>query len=282
MKTLFLILFFITMSFCSMAQKWAVPGAKWSYGYSWMSPPSYFTFFIMKDTIVNGKSCQQIGNDQSLKYYNYFQNDTVFMLLNGKFRPTYYFNVNAGDTVSFYNIGNCNEKDSVLLAVIDSITLYNPSLPLKKYNTTLLLDSTSSIFISRFDYTERIGSDKIVYPYFECVIDPELFSLICYTDDELLQNNLSGDCVASVGERTIFRSDAFPNPFSNNLQIKIENAQLNDAELVLTDLLGRTVAREKLRTELTNFNTQDWEKGMYVWSLVEDGLVVKSGKVVKE
>jgi hypothetical protein len=58
--------------------------------------------------------------------------------------------------------------------------------------------------------------------------------------------------------------------------------ELNDAEFIITDLLGRTVAREKLRTELTNFSTQDWAKGMYVWSLVEDGLVVKSGKVVKE
>lgn len=78
------------------------------------------------------------------------------------------------------------------------------------------------------------------------------------------------------------RAQVFPNPFNNNLQIKIENAQLNDAELIITDLLGRTVAREKLRTELTNFDTQDWANGMYVWSLVEDGLVVKSGKVVKE
>jgi hypothetical protein len=60
------------------------------------------------------------------------------------------------------------------------------------------------------------------------------------------------------------------------------NPANTEVELIITDLLGRAVAREKLRTELTNFNTQDWAKGMYVWSLVEDGLVVKSGKVVKE
>jgi len=78
------------------------------------------------------------------------------------------------------------------------------------------------------------------------------------------------------------RAQVFPNPFTNTLQIKIENAQLNGAELIITDLLGRTVAREKLQTELTTFSTQDWAAGMYVWSLVEDGLVVKSGKVVKE
>jgi len=78
------------------------------------------------------------------------------------------------------------------------------------------------------------------------------------------------------------RAQVFPNPFTNTLQIKIENAQLNGAELIITDLLGRTVAREKLQKELTTFYTQNWAEGIYVWSLVEDGLVVKSGKVVKE
>jgi hypothetical protein len=247
-----------------------------------MSPPTYFTFSVLKDTIVNGKNCQQIGNTQSLKFYNYLQNDTVFMLLNGKFRPTYYFNVNVGDTISFYNNGFCNENDSVLFAVIDSITLYNSTLSFKKYNTTLLLDSSSTIFIPTFSYTERLGSDKIIYPYFECVIDPELYSLICYTDNELLLNNLSGDCVASVDERMLPRSAEFPNPFSSNLQIKIENPQLNGAELVITDLLGRTVAKQTLLQELSTFSTQDWANGMYVWSLVEEGRLVRSGKLVKE
>jgi len=78
------------------------------------------------------------------------------------------------------------------------------------------------------------------------------------------------------------RAQVFPNPFTNTLQIKIENAQLNGAELIITDLLGRTVAREKLQKELTTFYTQNWAEGIYVWSLVEDGLVVKSGKLVKE
>ena len=74
----------------------------------------------------------------------------------------------------------------------------------------------------------------------------------------------------------------FPNPIQDYVSIKVTNAQLNGAELIITDLLGRTVAKQTLLQELTTFSTQDWANGMYVWSLVEDGRLVRSGKLVKE
>ena len=74
----------------------------------------------------------------------------------------------------------------------------------------------------------------------------------------------------------------FPNPIKDYVSIKVTNAQLNGAEIVITDLLGRTVAKQTLLQELTTFSTQDWANGMYVWSLVEDGRLVRSGKLVKE
>lgn len=73
-----------------------------------------------------------------------------------------------------------------------------------------------------------------------------------------------------------------PNPLQDYLQIKIINAQFNGTELVISDLLGRTVAKQTLLQELTTLPTQDWVNGMYVWSLVEDGRLVRSGKLVKE
>jgi hypothetical protein len=74
----------------------------------------------------------------------------------------------------------------------------------------------------------------------------------------------------------------FPNPIQDFVSIKVTNAQLNGAELIITDLIGRTVAKQTLLQELTSFSTQDWSNGMYVWSLVEDGRLVRSGKLVKE
>lgn len=78
------------------------------------------------------------------------------------------------------------------------------------------------------------------------------------------------------------RVQVFPNPIKDYVSIKVTNAQLNGAELIITDLLGRTIAKQTLLQELTTFSTQDWANGMYVWSLVEDGRLVRSGKLVKE
>jgi len=78
------------------------------------------------------------------------------------------------------------------------------------------------------------------------------------------------------------RVQVFPNPIQDYLSIKVTNAQLNGAELIITDLLGRTIAKQTLLQELTTFSTQDWANGMYVWSLVEEGRILRSGKLVKE
>jgi hypothetical protein len=108
-----------------------------------------------------------------------------------------------------------------------------------------------------------------------------------YIDDVLVVDvdsleSLTADIKTPREEMLTPKVQVFPNPTQEYVSIKVTQAQLNGAELIVTDLLGRTVTKQTLLQELTSFSTQDWSNGMYVWSLVEDGRLVRSGKLVKE
>jgi hypothetical protein len=190
MKNLFLILFAL-MSFCSMAQKWAVPGAKWDYRYNYFQFLSSPSLSILKDTTVIGVSCKQIGGYNNKMWYAYESNDTVFFYVGGKFYPTYYFGANAGDTLSFYtNRESACSLDTILFAVVDSVTFVNQSsISLKKYNLTWLNYTVfGQVGIYNDFYIERLGFQSYVYPYFSCFIDDEIYVLCSYSDNDITQS----------------------------------------------------------------------------------------------
>jgi hypothetical protein len=108
-----------------------------------------------------------------------------------------------------------------------------------------------------------------------------------YIDDVLVVDVdslefLTADIKTPREEMLTPKVQVFPNHIQEYVSIKVTNAQLNGVELFITDLLGRTIAKQTLLQELTSFSTQDWSNGMYVWSLVEDGRIVRCGKLVKE
>lgn len=74
----------------------------------------------------------------------------------------------------------------------------------------------------------------------------------------------------------------FPNPLHDFFQIQINNAQLNNASILVTDLLGRKTISQKIEGEITTIQTNTWASGLYLWSIIENNIQVKSGKVIKE
>lgn len=74
----------------------------------------------------------------------------------------------------------------------------------------------------------------------------------------------------------------FPNPVNDFLQFQITNAQLNNASILVTDLLGRKITSQNVKGELTTLQTSLWSSGLYLWSIIENERIVKSGKIIKE
>ena len=72
---------------------------------------------------------------------------------------------------------------------------------------------------------------------------------------------------------------AFPNPGHDNLNIKTD---LQSAEIMVFDVLGRMLCNQSISENIININTSSWPSGMYLWRLVSDDMVIKTGKWVKE
>jgi hypothetical protein len=78
----------------------------------------------------------------------------------------------------------------------------------------------------------------------------------------------------------------YPNPFTSQLEVKLLNENLRQANVVLSDISGRTVLRQNLEMGLTKehtLNTQNLPAGVYVLTLSDaQGNVLQRQKVVKQ
>ena len=71
----------------------------------------------------------------------------------------------------------------------------------------------------------------------------------------------------------------FPNPFSDNLNITINDEELSEVNLY--DVLSRNVLQQKFTSSIS-LNTFQLEKGIYIYEVRNKNGVIKTGKVVKQ
>ena len=94
--------------------------------------------------------------------------------------------------------------------------------------------------------------------------------------------NLLHGCLIGVDE---IESNAllscYPNPFSETTTISYEFQSPGKAELVITDMLGNEVLKEKLvqQTDTYTLNKGHLRPGMYFYSLMINGKVIKTNKL---
>jgi PKD domain len=73
----------------------------------------------------------------------------------------------------------------------------------------------------------------------------------------------------------------FPNPFQGHLRVTIENEMLDGATLLLYNQLGQLVQQEQMQLGINPLATERLTTGAYYWLVRSEGMVVKSGMVVK-
>ena len=202
MKRYFTTVFLLVVILSAHAQKWGAPAAVMkfnSYGYH---PPSYGGKLYNTDTIIQGQHyIYTIGS--GMPSLSYFSGDTVYFYLNGAFRPSMYFGVNIGDTVSFYNKNHCTVSDTLVQGIIDSTSyIYLGSDSFKVYRFLILTHGVySNVFPDslHMNYAEKLGFviytgpvlDKYVDPLFYCqpptgADDSGDFGLCNYGDSTIL------------------------------------------------------------------------------------------------
>jgi N-acetyl-anhydromuramyl-L-alanine amidase AmpD len=89
---------------------------------------------------------------------------------------------------------------------------------------------------------------------------------------------------AAIGINEIVKANGFaiyPNPFTNNITVKLNTLSSNDGKITLTDVLGREVFAVKLEDTTKTINTTSLAQGIY-WITIENGKDRFTSKLVKE
>lgn len=241
MQKILLSLFLLYSGLC-FSQNWCPPGAQWTYVYGGYCYGGYSRLNYVKDTIVLSQPCKKItettittgcfstGIDTSYlpSIYTYSQNDTVFFLRDGLFRPYYFYTAKVGDTLTIYN-QECN-SDTLLHQLVDStgtVVLNNDSL---RFYTTHNINTISNyVYPKKLLVIEKIGAvDNYMIPYFPCHTDATGYSIRCYQSDVFLSYNFTPKvkCDYIYTETTNLPEYSItitPNPAFNMLTINSNN-----------------------------------------------------------
>ncbi len=86
----------------------------------------------------------------------------------------------------------------------------------------------------------------------------------------------------AVKENTLLKNmNVYPNPVENELTIEVQLAREEKVYYVITDALGKVVAKNELTSSKTTINTATLDRGMYFLSVTSDDQVLKTTKLMK-
>ncbi|MEO7976543.1 T9SS type A sorting domain-containing protein [Flavobacterium sp.] len=74
----------------------------------------------------------------------------------------------------------------------------------------------------------------------------------------------------------------YPNPTSNWLVLEIKNSVIENVNYQLFDLNGRLILNEKINSETTTINLEQFPSAVYLLKVLENNKEVKTFKIIKK
>ncbi|MBK7669714.1 MAG: T9SS type A sorting domain-containing protein [Sphingobacteriaceae bacterium] len=71
----------------------------------------------------------------------------------------------------------------------------------------------------------------------------------------------------------------YPNPSKDYFIVDLKNNSINNSVIILYDVLGKEVKRQKISESKTNIQ-HDLQKGIYFYTVSSDSEKIQSGKLV--
>ncbi|MFT6923967.1 MAG: hypothetical protein ACJA1C_002987 [Crocinitomicaceae bacterium] len=103
-----------------------------------------------------------------------------------------------------------------------------------------------------------------------------------------IDNNLPGNCNVGIEEQEFIAlyHKAWPNPFTNQLAIGFSTFGIGEVVVQIRDLAGRLVEEQDLGEKpggahAIEVNSNAWDRGNYIYTILFDGAVLHSGKLAK-
>jgi hypothetical protein len=92
--------------------------------------------------------------------------------------------------------------------------------------------------------------------------------------NKMLSNNVKSELNSTY-------ISAFPNPATNYVLFKIENTEINNLKLCITDILGKTIYDSNLISNNTQIDLTKYKKGVYTFLIKENNKIVKIFKIIR-
>jgi len=302
-----LIFFCLLFYFCGFTQIGYDEGTSWHYGFETYIIPGILTSYfpqiltIEGDTLINGEIFQKIVKNKdshkwdiqtpfSVEYIRKKDNKVFwFNQQNGNISILYDFAAEPGDSWTI-SINECE-----LIIKVDSVSYSNYNGIIKK--NLFVKDYFYSEYygnVTGFGFTgkiiEDIGHSVTFFPqriYYLCdgiEVDGIMPNGIrCYTDNGFYNNFKGYSCDTTWNKNVgIYDYDktkiiVYPNPVSEVLTIEISNK----TDMIVTDMIGRVIAKKQNCSTKTYFDTSTWKTGVYFVNIYSNGAKMKTEKVIK-
>lgn len=286
MRKLILILILFKSVHLTAQIEWAPLGAKWYFNRPSSTSGDYVIFESSKDSTIQGKNVHIIdiklnGTNFISKEYIYQNGDSVFYYNSNynSFFLLYNFSAKVGDTItvhsskfkptkaffSYYDSIPCFKYKIISIDTIEFLGHFikrQRVASLKAGDWGFYNGSSSDYFI-----LNGIGSLTYFFGRNGNIIPEEVNSILrCYSESGFEYKNplwtQECDLISAIQEnRPNDKFIIFPNPFTNQLNIKIEES-IESIEIF--DMNGLKVLTSQQRTELVELNTSSLNNGIYL------------------
>lgn len=188
------------------------------------------------------------------------QTDVVMKIQGGSFST--HTNVAAYTTNSTVNVLTVKD-DKLLIGTTSAGVVYrnaNGYTYLEDINTPLISNNITSIVID--DYNNIwIGTEEGMSVYNE--------NGVTVNTDELLSKETESGVVL------------YPNPFTSQITIKVKEASL-ESDLLVYNINGKLLKRVDINQVEQSIDLDQYQSGVYFYSIVKNGVVLNSGKLMKQ
>ncbi|MEM9920941.1 MAG: T9SS type A sorting domain-containing protein [Bacteroidota bacterium] len=271
-------------------QNFAPLGATWYYqDYSFSCQNGYIKIEAVRDTMIDGKYTTILENSHnsivqdSAYLYIHESNNQVYFYEEGTFKLLFDFNLEKGDTFrysvpknQYYYDVSCNRNKEYDLydhvAIIDSVETMTVDGQTLKVLFPQTLENPNDIdhcwgAPGEDRIVERIGRrrDGLLGSYCIQCLAGCFGYLRCYSDGVMdtmfsTEDCDAGDPLNSTAERTLFRTELYPNPTDGSLFIESE-AAIQAIELYDTD--GRLLLQSEPDASQTRLSLDGQKAGLY-------------------
>ncbi len=118
---------------------------------------------------------------------------------------------------------------------------------------------------------------------------------ICWTLGECFTGNHEGSLITvshgfliietSVNiSNTLAEFDVlvYPNPFSDNIFLRIENLKSKNLSYSFHDLKGELLIHRNIKTSISEIKLKEYSPSIYILNVLEDNKIIRSFKIIKK